>query len=285
MATAPSAGIGWRTGWRCWPSCHWPIKRTGAPGTPEGFFYATPGDRKLLRWHVNDPKRPWDAAPVSVAVDDIPEMFRPDIVAAALQPGERARFLQETAAPREKLRGRSGFAPCPKLHVLAVGINDYGGAAQQSLKLDYAAADARAMADAFAGDGYGLYGEVKPLVLPDEKTNAKADRYGLVNALMTLRRNMAGGQGRDVAVVHISAHGQMVDGGYRLLTHGVDVQNPAALKQTTVSAADLRDELRELAKLGKVAVILDTCHAGAVAGNGGPADAGKLAEWLGGGEL
>jgi hypothetical protein len=247
--------------------------------TPEGFFYATPDARKLLRWHVNNPQRPWDVAPTGVAVDDIPEMFRPDIVAAALQPGERAGYLQETAALREKLRGRSGFAPGPRLHVLAVGIDDYGGAAK-SLKLNYAAADARAMAAAFAGDGYGLYGEVKPLVLPDEK----ATDQGVIDGLMTLRRNMAGGQGRDVAVVHISAHGQMVDGGYRLLTHGVDVQNPAALKRRTVSAADLQTELRELARLGKVAVILDTCHAGAVAGNGGPADAGKLAEWLGGGE-
>jgi hypothetical protein len=247
--------------------------------TPEGFFYATPAARKLLRWHVNNPQRPWDVAPTGVAVDDIQGMFRPDIVAAALQPGERAGYLQETAALREKLRGRRGFAPGPRLHVLAVGIDDYGGAAK-SLKLNYAAADARAVAAAFAGDGYGLYGEVKPLVLPDEK----ATDQGVIDGLMTLRRNMAGGQGRDVAVVHISAHGQMVDGGYRLLTHGVDLQNPAALKRRTVSAADLQTELRELAKLGKVAVILDTCHAGAVAGNGGPADAGKLAEWLGGGE-
>jgi WD40 repeat protein len=251
-------------------------QKNWAAWTPEGFFYATPDARKLLRWHVNDPKRPWDAAPTSVAVDDIQGMFRPDIVAAALQPGERARYLQETAALREKLRGRSGFTPGPRLHVLAVGINDYGGAAK-SLKLNYAAADARAVADAFAGDGFKLYGDVKPLVLPDEK----ATDQGVIDGLMTLRRNMAGGQGSDVAVVHISAHGQMVDGGYRLLTHGVDLQNPAALKRRTVSAADLQTELRELAKLGKVAVILDTCHAGAVAGNGGPADAGKLAEWLG----
>jgi WD40 repeat protein len=247
--------------------------------TPEGFFYATPAARKLLRWHVNDPQRPWDVAPTGVAVDDIQGMFRPDIVAAALQPGERAGYLQETAALREKLRGRSGFTPGPKLHVLAVGIDDYGGAAQ-SLKLNYAAADARAVADAFAGDGYGLYGEVKPLVLPDEKAT---DR-GVIKALMTLRANMAGGQGRDVAVVHISAHGQMVDDEYHLLTYGVDLQDPADLRRRTVPGRELRGHLRELAKLGKVAVILDTCHAGAVAGNGGPADTGKLAEWLGGDE-
>jgi hypothetical protein len=244
--------------------------------TPEGFFYATPDARKLLRWHVNDPQRPWDVGPVSVAVDDIREMFRPDIVAAALQPGERAGYLQETAALREKLRGRSGFSPGPRLHVLAVGIDDYGGAAK-SLKLDYAAADARAVADAFAGDGYGLYGEVKQRMLPNEK----ADRQRIFDELGAVRDSMAAGKGRDVAVVHISAHGQMVDGEYRLLTYGVNPTNRSSLKSLTLSVADLRTELRALAKLGKVAVILDTCHAGAVAGNGGPADAGKLAEWLG----
>jgi hypothetical protein len=60
----------------------------------------------------------------------------------------------------------------------------------------------------------------------------------------------------------------MVDGKLYLLPQEVDARDQAGLKATGLSAEDLRGELLELARHGRVLVLLDACHSGATTMSG-----------------
>ena len=98
--------------------------------------------------------------------------------------------------------------------------------------------------------------------------DADAGKKGIVDALEAMRDGMAKGAGNDLAVVYFSGHGAMVDDKLYLLPADVDASRPARIKSTGLSIDDLRDELLELAKHGRVLVLLDACHSGATAGDG-----------------
>ena len=74
--------------------------------------------------------------------------------------------------------------------------------------------------------------------------------------------------GQDLAVILFSGHGATIDDRFYLMSHGVDVRTSAAVKGSALSANDFHDELIELAKYGRVLVLLDACHSGAVTGDG-----------------
>src|ERR1700730_9708134 len=65
-----------------------------------------------------------------------------------------------------------------------------------------------------------------------------------------------------------SGHGAIIDDRFYLLPYGVDARTPAELKASAISASDFRDEGAELAKRGRVLVLLDACHSGAATGDG-----------------
>jgi uncharacterized caspase-like protein len=74
--------------------------------------------------------------------------------------------------------------------------------------------------------------------------------------------------GQDLAVILFSGHGAIIDDRFYLLPYGVDARTPAELKASAISANDLHDEVAELAKHGRVLVLLDACHSGAATGDG-----------------
>ena len=76
------------------------------------------------------------------------------------------------------------------------------------------------------------------------------------------------GGGNDLAVVHFSGHGAMVDGTLYLLPDEIDARDAAGIKATALSADDLKGELLEIAKHGRVLVLLDACHSGATTMDG-----------------
>jgi WD40 repeat protein len=253
-----------RTNWVAW--------------TPEGFYAATPGARGALQWHVNDREKPWDTTPVSFPVSEIAELFRPDAIKLVLRAGETARALglADMAKAREAVRLRAGgAAPGARLHVLAVGVDDYGDKAK-SLKLDYAARDAKFVRDALIGEKGGIYADVKSRLITDKEATNKE----ILRALKDMRTAMASGEQKDAAVIHISAHGLMVDGQFHLLTHGVNLRDDVDLQTDALPVGKLQHELLELAKLGRVLVLLDTCHSGALSGLGTMADPKQLAKQL-----
>src|SRR6267154_1167514 len=155
MATAPSVGTAW---------------------TPEGFYGATAGAFGVLQWQVN---RGFDAAADAVPVNAISRLRRPDALALVLQELETARALgiADLKAARRDVQIATGStkAPGARLHVLTIGISDYGDKAR-NLRLNFAARDAQDVASALLNtQGGGLYAEVKPIFLHDDE----ADKHGI----------------------------------------------------------------------------------------------------------
>lgn len=229
--------------------------------TREGFYAATAGTRGVLQWAVN---RSWDAPMETIPVSDIANFYRPDAIKLIIREMDLGRVigLADMARAREAVRRRDagGISPGARLHVLAVGINDYGPKAK-SAQLRYAAADARDVLAAFNRESGGLYAAVQSQFLRDQD----ATWEGILDAFAVMRRAMQSGGGQDTAVVYFSGHGTIMDEQFNLVTYGIDIGNPAGLKKATLSQAELQGELAQLAALGRVVVLLDTAESGAIA--------------------
>jgi hypothetical protein len=239
-----------RTNWIAW--------------TPEGFYAATPAAHGILRWHVN---RGWNPAD-SVAIEDIPGSYRPTVLPFVLQEMETPRALGLAALAEHnreiKIRTNSRLSPGTKLHLLAIGISAYNEDYAKNLRLQYADRDARDLASAIANTQGSLYADVKPQVLLDTDAN----KEGILRALKTMRVGMAAGGGDDLAVVHFSGHGALVDGKLYLLPYGIDARDDVGIQASGLAIDELRGELLELAKHGRMLVLLDACHSGATTMNG-----------------
>jgi uncharacterized caspase-like protein len=111
----------------------------------------------------------------------------------------------------------------------------------------------------------GLYAEVVPQYLHDESANKR----GIFEAFASMQRNMAkDSAGQDLAVVMFSGHGTVIDGQFYLLPYGVEAGTPAAIEASAIPASQFQAEVRKLAEHGRVLVLLDACHSGAVSADG-----------------
>jgi WD40 repeat protein len=243
-------------------------KQNWVAWTPEGFYGATAGAFGVLQWHVN---RGFDAAADTVPVHTIPRLRRPDALALVLQELETARALgiADLKAARRDVQIATGSkkAPGARLHVLTIGVSDYGDKARD-LRLKFAHRDAQHVASAIVNtqDG-GLYAEVKPMFLHDRT----ADKAGIFDALAAMERNMGSGAGQDLAVVMFSGHGTMIDGQFYLVPHGVDNSTPTRLKASAIPASEFQSEITKLAQHGRVLVLLDACRSAGLIGGPLPA--------------
>jgi uncharacterized caspase-like protein len=232
--------------------------------TPEGFYAATAGAQGILRWHVN---HGWDPAD-SVPVQDIPGSYRPEVLPLVLQEMEtpRALGLADLAEHNRQVALRTNsHAPLgAQLHLLAVGVGAYNCDYAKNLRLHYADRDADDFASAIVNTQGSLYARVNPQVLE----NKGANKAGIMRALATMEAGMERGTGSDLAVVHFSGHGALVDGKLYLLPQEVDARDAVGIKTTALSINDLRDELIKLAAHGRVLVLLDACHSGATTMDG-----------------
>lgn len=240
-----------RTNWVAW--------------TPEGFYASTPGAHGVLRWHVN---RGWDEPAEAIPIDEIKGARRPKVLPLILQEMETVRALGLAALQEHRravqVRTRSTVPPGARLHVLAMGVSDYGEDARH-LRLRFADQDAHDVASALVNTQDSLYAEVVPQVL----RNQEVTTAGIFRAFTAVRRKMAQGEpGQDLAVVLFSGHGAMADGGFYLLTHGVNASTADDIKATALSMEAFRDELHKLGEHGRVLVLLDACRSGAVTGTG-----------------
>jgi Caspase domain/PQQ-like domain len=250
-------------------------KQNWVAWTPEGFYGATAGAFGLLQWQVN---RGLDAAADTVPINEIQRLRRPDALALVLQELETARALgiADLKAARRDVQSvtRSTKAPGARLHVLTIGISDYGGKAR-NLRLNFAHRDAQDVASALDNtQGGGLYAEVKPQFLHD----GEADRGGIFEALAAMDRNMTSSTGQDLAVVMFSGHGTMIDNQSYLVPHGADNSTTARLKASAIPATEFRSEIEKLAQHGRVLVLLDACRSAGLIG--GPSNSLPAAEVL-----
>jgi WD40 repeat protein len=238
-------------------------KQNWVAWTPEGFYGATAGAFSVLHWHVN---RGLDAAADAVSVNMIPRLRRPDALALVLQELETARALgiaDMKAARRDvQIVTRSTKAPGARLHVLTIGVSDYGDKAR-NLTLNFAHRDAQDVASALLSTQEGgLYAEVKPMFLHD----SLADKAGIFDALAAMDRNMTGNAGQDLAVVMFSGHGTMIDNQFYLVPYGADSSAPARLKASAIPATEFKSEIEKLAQHGRVLVLLDACRSAGLIG-------------------
>ncbi len=235
-----------RTNWVAW--------------TPEGFYAATAGAQGILRWHVN---RGWDAPADSVPVEDIPGSYRPAMLPLVLQEMETPRALGLAVLAEHNhevmVRTNSHLPPGAQLHLLTIGISAYNEQYANNLRLNYADRDAHDLASALVNTQGSLYADVKVQVLQ----NGDANRSGIIQALETIKNEMANRGDNDLAVVHFSGHGAMFDGRFYLLPADVDARTPASIKATALSIDEFNNELHDLAQHGRVLVLLDACHSGA----------------------
>lgn len=127
------------------------------------------------------------------------------------------------------LPAANAIIPGPhQLHVLAIGISDYGEKAKD-LTLKYAAQDAAAVANALLRQAGGLYVNVKLFYLPDKD----ASRAGIFEAFDAMQRGV---KADDLTVVMFSGHMVVVDGEPYFLTYGVDPSVPATLKASAIQS-------------------------------------------------
>jgi WD40 repeat protein len=233
--------------------------------TPEGFYAATAGAQGVLRWHVN---QDWEPAE-TVHVEDIPGSYRPEVLRLILQELETPRALGFAVLAEHNrqvmLRTKSRISPGAQLHLLAIGIGQYNEEYARNLRLQFAGRDARDLASGIVNTQDGLY-RVKPTVLIDRDAN----KAGILRGLKAMRAAMENGNGADLAVIHFSGHGALVDHKLYLLPYDIDPRDDAGIQSNGLSVEELRAELAEIGKRGRVLVLLDACHSGATTMSGGP---------------
>ena len=193
--------------------------------TPEGFYAASPGAHGVLRWVVNQPD--WQPAK-DYAVADIPGFYRPEAIKLVLQEMEtpRAIGLAVMAEQRRKVQilTNSRVPPGAKLHVLAIGVSHYNEQHGAHLRLKFAQKDAQDVIAALGSTQDGLYVAGSRQYLADED----ATRGTILRGLDTLEKAMTSRD--DLAVVHFSGHGAMVDGELYLLPQDVDAGDAVAIR-------------------------------------------------------
>jgi WD40 repeat protein len=157
--------------------------------------------------------------------------------------------------------------PKPRLFVLAAGINKYQAPAPT---LDLAVTDAKSFVAAVTQEAKPLYSEVDAYQLYDDEATVA----GIDKALDDIARKATSS---DVLLVYLSGHGEQVDNDYyfiaqnfRMPSSDSDTAIDDAIKQQGLSGEDL------VAHLGKIDtkngfLFLDTCHAGAIRLDTGPA--------------
>jgi uncharacterized caspase-like protein len=155
------------------------------------------------------------------------------------------------AAPSTAPRGS------PRVWLVAVGISAY---ARRDIALAYAAKDARAVHDFYAGKDGGTIPADRRVLL----TDGKATRAAVLSALTTVAGRTAP---EDLLIVYLALHGFPDAGGdLYFLVHDTD---PNQLVGTGLPQRDLEYALSK-AGAKRIALIADACHSGA-AGLGGSA--------------
>ena len=95
--------------------------------------------------------------------------------------------------------------------------------------------------------------------------NDQANRTAILDALDAMAEaTRKSGSDQDVAVILVSSHGEMFDRQFYLIPYGFDASSLNAATGSAVSASDFAKKVDSIAKHGRVLLLLDTCHSGAI---------------------
>lgn len=163
-------------------------------------------------------------------------------------------------APRAVVTPPAQVAAAPAasastLWLLAIGVSRYQ---QASINLQFADADARAVAEALQRQADGpLYRAVRSAVLTNEQVTRESMLDGMERFLGQARPN-------DVVVIFIAGHAVLdrASGSYYFLPFPITAQN---LVSAGLRMSDFDEMVRIIRRRVRgVVVMLDTCHAGAL---------------------
>jgi len=140
----------------------------------------------------------------------------------------------------------------PRLHVLAVGINNYRNS---QLSLSFSVPDAQGIADAFRTLSRKLFADVAVTELYD----AKATRAGILAQL----KDFTAAKPEDVVVVYLAGHGETQGDDWFFVPWEVtQPEQPERLRREGLSSRDLSSAIRAM-PARKVVVLIDACKSGA----------------------
>ncbi len=149
-----------------------------------------------------------------------------------------------------------GGGQAARLRVTAVGIDRYAG---RDLRLNYAVADAQAVADQLARRARGAFAGVETELLLDRA----ASREGIRTALASL----AAAEASDVAVLFLAGHARSVgDAWYFLPRELDDLRDDRQVARLGLSGADLAAALTAAAAQN-ILLVIDACQSGAILGS------------------
>jgi WD40 repeat protein len=154
-----------------------------------------------------------------------------------------------------RLRRKAVVETLPRLFVLAVGISAYDKADLRK-GVYYCAADAQKFADTIERSSKPLYREVKVLRLTDKD----ATRQKILQALTQLKKQATQ---RDAVMIFFAGHGKRDEqNNFYFLPVEVDTDE---LASTGLSEGDFKAQVKALP--GRVILLLDACHSGALIEN------------------
>lgn len=152
-----------------------------------------------------------------------------------------------------------GVPPKPRLHVLAVGVSQttYEDNKLATPGVEFADRDARAFAEQLVAQGSDgrLYRAVSHQVLTRRSETSRA----AIEAALT---GIPFEQG-DTVVIFLAGHGKALDGRYHFLPADLQLENSDSIRNNALTQVRLQEQLRRFAN-GRVLLVLDTCHAGAM---------------------
>ncbi|MEZ5840970.1 MAG: caspase family protein, partial [Hyphomicrobiales bacterium] len=169
--------------------------------------------------------------------------------AGDLVASEPARLALTVAAPDDT-------AP-PRLHVLAVGINDYW---DSRLRLNFAVPDARSVAEALARAGAGLFASVDVETLFD----ADVTTAGLDRRFSEIAAKVAP---QDVFVFFLAGHGKTVEGRYYFLPYDFRYEGEPSITAAGIGQ-DVWQQWFARIPAGRSVLLYDTCESGSLTGDG-----------------
>ena len=150
----------------------------------------------------------------------------------------------------------ASFATAPKLHVLAVGINDYW---DSRLKLSFAVPDVKAISSALTRAGKDLYSSVQVTNVID----AEATAENLDKVFTDIGKTI---HPRDVFLFFLAGHGKTVDGKYYFLPRDFRYEGEESISKKGIDQDQFQ---RWFARIGarKSVLLYDTCESGSLTGD------------------
>jgi WD40 repeat protein len=146
----------------------------------------------------------------------------------------------------------------PRLFVLAVGIDDYY---DSRLRLNFPAADAKALGAAFQAAGKDLYASVNITTL----LNDQVKRARLDTVFAELAGNIRAG---DVFVFFMAGHGKTVDGRYYFIPQDFRYEGESSIVERGISQDQLQAWFAKV-PAKKSVLLFDTCESGTLTGQQG----------------